>query len=45
MNESEPLMKCRKPMDAVKTRGEPLTWDKSEGYLFIAQAAAGMKVA
>ena len=45
MNESEPLKKYRKRRDAVKTRGESLIWDKSEGYLFIAQAAAGMKVA
>ena len=30
-NVSEPLRKCRKRMDGVKTRGWSLTWDKSGG--------------
>ncbi len=44
-NVSEPLMKCRKRRDYVKTEGESLTRDKSGGNLFTAQAAYGMKVA
>ena len=35
-NASEPLMKCRKRRDDVKTGGESLTWDKSRGNLFTA---------
>jgi hypothetical protein len=42
---SEPLMTCRKRRDDVKTRGESLTWDKSEGHLSTAQSASGMKAA
>jgi hypothetical protein len=45
MNESEPLMKCRKRRDGVKTRGKSLTWDKHEGDLFTARAASGIEVA
>ena len=30
-NTSEPLIKCRKRRDVIKTRGESLTWDKSGG--------------
>ncbi|KKM69918.1 hypothetical protein LCGC14_1445920 [marine sediment metagenome] len=44
-NASEPLMKCRKRMDGVKTGGSSLTRDKSGGDLFTVQAASGMKVA
>ena len=44
-NTSEPLMKCRKRRDAVKTRRESLAWDKSGGDLFTVQAVAGMKAA
>jgi hypothetical protein len=44
-NTSEPLIKCRKRRDAIKTRGRSLTWDKSGGHLFTAQAVAGMKAA
>jgi len=32
-NASEPLRKCRKRRDDVKTRGESLTWDESGGGL------------
>ncbi len=45
MNVNEPLMTCRKRSDDVKTEGESLTRDKFGGYLFIAQAASGMKKA
>ena len=44
-NTSEPLMKCRKRRDVIKTRGESLTWDKSGGNLFTVQVVAGMKAA
>jgi len=44
-NISEPLIKCRKRRDVIKTRGESLTWDKSGGSLFTAQAVAGMEAA
>jgi len=30
-NTGEPLIKCRKRRDAIKTRRESLTWDKSGG--------------
>ncbi len=42
---SEPLMKCRKRTDVVRTRVQLLLWDKSGGDLFTAQTAAGMKAA
>jgi hypothetical protein len=45
MNASEPLMKCRKRRDDVKTEGESLTRDKFGGYLITAQAASGIKKA
>ena len=35
-NENEPLMKCRKRMDDVKTGGLSLTQDKSKGNLITA---------
>jgi hypothetical protein len=44
-NESEPLMKCRKRRDVIKTGGESLIRDKSGGNLFTVQAVAGMKAA
>jgi hypothetical protein len=44
-NTSEPLIRCRKRRDVIKTRGESLTWDKSGGNLFTVQAVAGMKAA
>ncbi len=44
-NTSEPLIKCRKRRDVVKTRGESLTWEELGGNLFTAQAATGMEAA
>ncbi len=44
-NPSEPLIKCRKRRDAIKTRGESLTWDKPGRYLFTGQAVAGVEAA
>ncbi len=44
-NESEPLLKCRKRRDDIKTRGESLTWDKSIGNLFTGWMVSGMKAA
>ena len=44
-NTSEPLIKCRKRRNVIKTRGESLTWDKSGGNLFTVQTVAGMKAA
>ena len=32
-NTSEPLIKCRKRRDVIKTRGESLTWDELGRYL------------
>jgi hypothetical protein len=34
-NPSEPLTKCRKLRDVIKTRGVSLTWDKLGGYLYL----------
>jgi len=44
-NASEPLMRCRKRRDDVKTGGESLPRDQSGGNLFTARAAPGMKAA
>jgi hypothetical protein len=44
-NTSEPLIKCRKRSDVIKTRGESLTWDKPGGNLFTVQTVTGMKAA
>ena len=44
-NTSEPLIKCRKRRDVIKTRGESLTWDKPGGNLLIVQVVAGMEAA
>jgi len=44
-NTSEPLIKCRKRRDVIKTRGESLTWDEPGGYLLTVQVGAGMKAA
>ena len=41
-NTSEPLINCRKRRNAIKTRGESLTWDKSGGNLITARMVAGM---
>jgi hypothetical protein len=40
---SKPPMNCRKRRNDVKTKGESLTWEKSERYLFTAQAASGRR--
>jgi|GEM_PF-1047487 len=44
-NTSESLIKCRKRMDVIKTRGESLTWDKSGRNLITDQTVTGMKAA
>ncbi|MGB5830732.1 MAG: reverse transcriptase domain-containing protein [Thiohalocapsa sp.] len=44
-NASEPLMRCRKRRDDVKTGGQSLTRDQSGRNLFTAQMASGMKAA
>ncbi len=44
-NVNEPLMKCRKRIDDVKTGGESLTRDKFGGNLFTDQAASGIEKA
>lgn len=44
-NTSEPLIKCRKRRNVVKTREESLIWDKFGRNLFTDQTASGMKVA
>lgn len=45
MNASEPLMKCRKRRNAIRTRGLSLTWDKSGRLLITDQTMTGIKVA
>jgi hypothetical protein len=44
-NTSEPLTKCRKARDVIKTRGGSLTWDKSGGNLLTVRMVAGMEAA
>lgn len=44
-NAREPLIKCRKRRNVIKTRGESLSWDKFGRDLFTVQAVAGMEVA
>jgi len=44
-NTSEPLIKCRKRRDVIKTGRESLARDKSGGNLFTAQMVAGMEAA
>ena len=44
-NASEPLMKCRKRSDGIKTGRKSLTRDEPGGYLLTAQAVSGIKVA
>lgn len=41
-NKNESLLKCRKDLDVIKTRGGTLTWDKSGGHLITVQTVAGM---
>jgi hypothetical protein len=40
---SKPPMNCRKRRNDVKTKGESLTWEKSERYLLTAQMASGRR--
>lgn len=42
-NTSESLIKYRKRRNAIKTKGESLTWDKLGGNLFTDQAVTGME--
>ena len=44
-NTGEPLIKCRKRRNVIKTRGESLTWEESGGHLFTVRTVAGMEVA
>jgi hypothetical protein len=44
-NPSELLKKCRKRIDAIKTRRESLAWDKSGGNLIAVQTVTGMEAA
>lgn len=41
----EPLLKCRKRIDEIKTGEESLTRDKLGGYLLIGQVVFGIEVA
>ena len=45
LNASEPLMKCRKRRDDVKTEGVSLPWDRFGSDLLTDRMASGMKVA
>ena len=42
-NVSEPLKKCRKPADDVKTRGNLILWEESGRDLHTVQVVSGMK--
>jgi hypothetical protein len=42
---SEPLLKCRKRSDDIKTGVQLLPWDEPGGRLFIGLVVSGMKVA
>jgi hypothetical protein len=44
-NTREPLTKCRKRRDVIKTRGESLTWDEPGGNLPTGQVVTGMEAA
>jgi hypothetical protein len=44
-NVSEPLMKCRKRLDDIKTRPCVWPWDEPGGSLLTAQVVSGMKAA
>lgn len=41
----EPLLKCRKRIDEIKTGVESLNRDKFGGCLYIGQVVSGIKVA
>jgi len=45
MNANEPLMKCRKRSNDIKTERVSLTREKSGGNLLTAQTVSGMKAA
>lgn len=45
MNESEPLKKCRKRNNDVKTGVSPLSQEKQSGKPVAGNAASGMKMA
>ena len=44
-NTREPLTKCRKRRDVIKTRRESLAWDEPGGDLFTVQVVTGMEAA
>jgi hypothetical protein len=44
-NVSEPLLRCRKRSDDIRTGVRSLPWDQSGGYLFTALVVSGMEVA
>lgn len=44
-NTSEPLIRCRKRRDVIKTGRESLVREKSGGYLFTVQMVVGMEAA
>jgi hypothetical protein len=44
-NISEPLHKCRKCTNGVKTGKVMLSWDKPGGFLLTVQVAPGIEVA
>lgn len=44
-NASEPLMKCRKRRDGIKTKVESLPWEEPGRDLLTAQVVSGMEVA
>jgi len=44
-NTSEPLIKCRKRKDVIKTGRKSLARDKSGGNLLTVQMVAGMEAA
>jgi hypothetical protein len=44
-NTSEPLIRCRKRRDVIKTGRESLARDKSGGNLFTVQMVTGMEAA
>jgi hypothetical protein len=44
-NASEPLITCRKTLDAIKTSGAETNWEELGRSLLTAQVVAGIKVA
>ena len=41
----KPLLKCRKRINEIKTKGKSLTWEEFGGNLFTGQAVSGIEVA